>query len=82
MLFMEEKTSKNCHMGHLDNIDTDFLTASSDSQDPQGIYLNLNKIGDLENYKKPWKLNDWVFLFFQMKYVKLLWNMNYQAVLG
>ena len=52
MLFMEEKTSKNCHMGHLDNVDTDFLTVSSDSQDPQGIYLNLNKIGDLENCKE------------------------------
>ena len=47
ILFVDEKTSKNCYLGHLNNVDTDFLTTTGESQDPQGVYLNLNTIGKL-----------------------------------
>ena len=63
LLFVEEKTSKNCYMGQLNNIDTNFLSSPSESMNPQVVYMNMNTIGNfnLGAILKPRGQIFWVF---------------------
>ena len=47
VLFVREKESENCYLGHLDNVDTNYLTVESQEEEPQAVYLDLNTIGKL-----------------------------------
>ena len=44
-LFVRDKESENCYLGHLDNVDTNYLTEESQEEEPQAVYLDLNTIG-------------------------------------
>ena len=46
-LFVKDKESKNCHLGDLDNVDTNYLTVES-GEAPQAVYLDLNIIGKFD----------------------------------
>ena len=43
-LFVKDKESKNCYLGDLDNVDTNYLTVES-GEALQAVYLDLNIIG-------------------------------------
>ena len=47
VLFVRDKESENCYLGHLDNVDTNYLTVESQEEEPQAVYLDLNTIGKL-----------------------------------
>ena len=47
VLFVRDKESENCYLGHLDNVDTNYLTVENQEEEPQAVYLDLNTIGEL-----------------------------------
>jgi hypothetical protein len=46
-LFVKDKESKNCYLGDLDNVDTNYLTVES-GETLQAVYLDLNIIGKFD----------------------------------